>query len=99
MEINNKITMDEKLKNVNLIGELDYTFVDVEHQLIEDQERWGDTWKERGLVFNGQSQEERFFHKMEEYYGAYVENGTPIPWKKVIGEAHIALVREKKLSK
>jgi hypothetical protein len=97
MDINNKINMDERIKNVDLIGELDYTFVDVEQQLIEDQKRWGDIWKERGLVYKGQSQEERFFHKMEEYYGEYVEKGTPIPWKKVIGEAHIALVREKKM--
>jgi len=89
--------MDERLKNVNLIDELDFTFIDVEEQLISDEKRYGDTWKERGLVYNGQSQEERFFHKMEEYYADYVEKGTPINWKKVIGEAHIALVREKKL--
>jgi len=89
--------MDERLKNVSLIDELDFTFIDVEQQLIEDEKRYGDTWKERGLVHNGQSQEERFFHKMQEYYNNYVENNTPINWKKVIGEAHIALVREKKL--
>lgn len=91
--------MDERLKEVDLIAELQETFKDVAEKLVEDEKRYGDTWKERGLVFNGQSQEERFFAKMLEYFIEYRENGTSIPWTKVIGEAHIALVREKKLSK
>ena len=91
--------MDERLKKVNLIEELDFTFVDVEEQLISDEKRYGDTWKERGLVYNGLSQEERFFAKMQEYINNYREKREPMPWTKVIGEAHIALVREKKLSK
>jgi len=91
--------MDERLKNVNLIDELDFTFIDVEKQLIEDEKRWGDTWKERGMVWNNQSQEERFFQKIEEYMMAFRENGTPINWAKVIGEAHICMVREKNLNK
>ena len=90
--------MNDRLKNVNLIKELDYTFVDVEKQLIEDEKHYGDTWKERGLVWKDQSQEVRFFHKIEDYFNDYNENGTPMPWKKIISEAHIALVREKKLS-
>jgi hypothetical protein len=48
-------------------------------------------------VYNEQSQEERFFSKMLEYAMDYHKNGTPISWTKVIGEAHICLVREKKL--
>lgn len=91
--------MDKRLKNVKLINELDFTFIDVEKQLISDEERWGDEWKKRGLVFRGQSQETRFFNKIREYEYDYIENGTPVPWTKIIGEAHIALVREKKLSK
>jgi len=90
--------MDEKLKEVDLIAELNDTFLDVTNQLISDEKRWGDTWKERGLVWNGLSQEERFFQKIEDYFNDYLKNGKPIPWTKVIGEAHIALVREKKLS-
>jgi len=89
--------MDEKLKDVDLIAELDGTFRDVAKQLVEDEKRWGDTWKERGKVWNGWSQEERFMAKMQEYYADYHENGTALPWLKIIGEAHIALVREKKL--
>ena len=34
--------MDERLKDVNLIDELDFTFIDVEQQLIADQKRYGD---------------------------------------------------------
>ena len=89
--------MDVRLKNVDLIAELQETFQDVMKQLVEDEKRWGDTWKERGMVFNGQPQEERFFQKMETYFMDFRENGTAIPWTKVLGEAHIALVREKKL--
>lgn len=88
--------MYDKLKNISLINELDYTFVDVQKQLIEDEKKWGNTWKERGLVWNGMSQEERFFEKMTEYINNYRENGEKFPWTKVIGEAHIAMVREKK---
>jgi hypothetical protein len=90
--------MDERLKNVNLIDELDFTFVDVEQQLISDEKRYGDTWKERGLVWEGLSQEERFYQRVTEYMMDFHENGTKLPWKKIIGEAHIGLVREKKLS-
>jgi hypothetical protein len=91
--------MDERLKNVNLLDELQDTFADVSDQLAMDGKRYGDTWKERGLIYNGQSQEERFFYKIQKYIYDYREKGTPMPWLKVIGEAHIALVRKKKLSK
>jgi len=89
--------MDERLENVNLLTELEETFMEVKNQLRLDELRYGDTWKERGLNFNGQSQEERFFLKILEYISDYRQNKKPINWLKVIGEAHIALVREKKL--
>jgi hypothetical protein len=87
--------MDERLKDIDLINELGQTFCDVEDQLSDDEKRWGDTWKERGLVYNGMNQETRWFLKMQDYYNDFVENGVPIPWSKIMGEAHIALVREK----
>ena len=92
-----KSFMDNRLKDVDLIAELQDTFQDVTKQLVEDEKRWGNTWKERGLVWNGLSQEERFFQKIQQYIDDYRENGTSINWLKVIGEAHIALVRQKKL--
>jgi hypothetical protein len=87
----------ETLKDVNLVKELVHTLVDVEKQLIEDEKRWGDEWKKRGLVWKGQSQEERFYGKILEYITDWRDLGVPVPWLKIIGEAHIALVREKKL--
>jgi hypothetical protein len=89
--------MDERLKDVNLLDELRETMEDVEIQLFDDEKRYGDTWKERGLIYRNQSQEVRWFYKMQDYFEAYMNDGQPIPWAKVIGEAHIALVREKKL--
>ena len=90
--------MNEKLITINLVDELPNTFKDVEKQLRSDELRYGNTWKEHGLVFNDQSQETRFFNKIREYEFNYIENGTPVPWDKIIGEAHICKVREKKLS-
>lgn len=90
--------MDERLKDVNLINELWETSQDVEIQLSEDEKRYGDTWKERGLDYLDEDQETRWFNKMLEYFGDYIDNGTPINWDKVIGEAHICKVREKKLN-
>ena len=87
--------MDKRLKDVNLINELWETYQDVEMQLTEDEKRYGDTWKERGLTFNDKDQETRWFEKMTEYFGNFIDNDIPIPWDKVIGEAHICKVREK----
>ena len=59
-------------------------------QLKDDQFRWGDTWKKRPR----DGQEERMFARFRDYYDQWKNAGTPIPWMKVIGEAHIAMVRE-----
>lgn len=89
--------MHEKLKNVNLIDEIRETAEDLEIQLWEDEKRYGDTWKERGLVWNGMNQETRFFSKIQGYFEDFQNEGVPVPWTKILGEAHICLVREKKL--
>lgn len=89
--------MDERLKDVNLLDELRETMEDVEIQLHDDEKRYGDTWKECGLVYNGMNQETCWFYKMQNYFQDFMDFGIPIPWDKVIAEAHIAKVREKKL--
>ena len=66
-------------------------------QINSDNERWGDTWKERGLIWNNLTQEERFYSWMEEKYIAYKYDDKPFPWLKVAGEAFIGLIREKYL--
>ena len=45
--------MDERLKDRHLVNELPATFLEVEEQLKDDDKRWGDEWKKRGLVFEG----------------------------------------------
>jgi len=89
--------MDERLRNVKLIDEIRETAEDLEIQLWEDEKRYGDTWKERGLVYKGMNQETRFFYKMQDYYEDFVNNGVPMPWDKILGETHICKVRAKKL--
>lgn len=74
-----------------LIDFLPETFEKVKKQLEKDQSRWGDTWKQRSRF----GQEDRIFARYMDYYDQYRNAGVPIPWEKVIGEAHIALVREK----
>lgn len=91
--------MDERLKDVNLIDEIRQTAEDLEIQLWMDEKRYGDTWKERGLIYNGMNQETRFFYKMQDYFQDFMNEGTPMPWSKILGEAHICLVRERKLKK
>jgi hypothetical protein len=59
-------------------------------QLIDDDRRWGDVWLHR----TREGQEARIFETFDKYYDDYQENGTPIPWLKVAGNALIAWVRE-----
>ena len=59
-------------------------------QLEDDQERWGDTWKERSV----KGQVERTYARFNDYLDQYEQAGTPIPWMKIIGGAMICWVRE-----
>lgn len=73
---------------------LDYLgyFLDVfEGQLISDQARWGDTWKQRPR----EGQVGRIFAKFNDYKDQFDNAGVPIPWEKVVGEALIGWIRDK----
>ena len=73
-----------------LVEFLPETFEQVTEQLKNDEKRWGDTWKHRARL----GQKKRVFDRFTDYFDRYRFAGEPIPWLKVIGEAHIALVRE-----
>ncbi len=75
---------------MTLIDYLLETLAGVEKQLVNDQERWGDTWKHRPR----EGQEERIHSDITNYFDQYTHAGKPIPWLKIIGLCHIALVRE-----
>jgi len=64
-------------------------------QIRKDQLRWGDTWKSRGLIWNGKTQEERMFARIADYKDQHEHGGTPVPYMKIVGEAFINWVREK----
>ena len=69
---------------------------ELKKQIIADNERWGDTWKERGLVWEGKEQEQRFFNWVTEKLALdWGRDGKPFPWVKAAGEAMIGYVREK----
>lgn len=74
-------------------------FTALTEQIVSDNERWGDTWKERGLVWNELTQEERFFTWVVDKYLEYVHKYKAFPWLKVAGEAFIGYIREKYLGK
>lgn len=62
----------------------------LEKQLESDQERWGDTWKNRPL----ENQEWRTFMRYASYYDDLIKHECPIPWLKIAGGAMICWVRE-----
>jgi hypothetical protein len=76
---------------------LDEFFVELKKQIIVDNERWGNTWKERGLIWNNQTQEERFFDWVHAKMNEHRIFNEPFPWTKVAGEAMIGYIREKYL--
>ena len=65
-------------------------------QLVSDQKRWGDTWKDRGIgdYKHLGVQEERAYSRFNDYFEQWKNTNTPIPWLKIIGEAFICWVRE-----
>ena len=64
----------------------------LEAQLIQDQKRWGDTWKQRPR----EGQELRAKARFDDYFDQFKNTGAPIPWLKIVGEALIAWVRERR---
>jgi hypothetical protein len=62
----------------------------VEEQIEKDEQRWGDTWKQRPR----EGQEERGYARFIDYFDQFKNGGTPIPWMKIVGEALITWVRE-----
>jgi len=59
-------------------------------QLESDQERWGDTWKERPH----EGQELRIFEDIRNYKDRFVNGGVPVPWLKIAGLAMIGWIRD-----
>ena len=78
------------MSNKTLLDFLPEVVDQVESQLIDDQDRWGDTWKHRPR----KGQETRVMQRIVDYYDQYIYAGKPMPWTKIIGEATIAIVRE-----
>jgi len=81
---------------------LDEFLVELKAQLIEDNERWGDTWLKRPK----KGQADRAFDRFTEYYMeerlAKSLSGVPstifidhLPWLKITGEALIGWIRER----
>jgi hypothetical protein len=62
----------------------------MKEQLDSDQKRWGDTWMTRPY----KGSDDRFVARIVDYIDQYKNAGTPIPYKKVIGECIIQLVRQ-----
>jgi len=74
---------------------LDEFYDELKSQIIADNERWGDTWKERGLVWNEATQEDRLFDWVSQKLYEFDIEDKPFPWLKLAGEAMIGYVRDK----
>ena len=79
------------MDNVTVLDFLDEFYEALQNQLTDDQERWGNAWLEKRTI---RGQETRIYDRIWEYYTAWAEDGVPIPWLKVIGNAYIAWIRE-----
>jgi hypothetical protein len=73
-----------------LVRLFDKTAFQVKQQLELDEMRYGDTWRRRSK----KGQEWRIFKRYIVYFGRFFLFREPVPWEKVIGNAHIAMVRE-----
>ena len=62
---------------------------DLQLQLENDNNRWGDTWKRRPM----EGQLERTKARFEDYVDQYENGNQPFPWLKVMGGEIICLVR------
>lgn len=71
---------------VDFLPNLNYA---MKKRLEEDEKKHGDTWLKRPI----EGQEDRIYQRFQEYYDDWKENGTPIPWLKIIGEAMIGWIR------
>jgi hypothetical protein len=76
----------------HLPAELYQTMQDVESQLELDVLRWGNTWVDRPR----KGQEDRIIGRFRDYFDQWEQAQVPVPWAKIIGLAHIALVRERR---
>ena len=88
---------NEDVLNKNLVEYLPEFFEALKDRIVDDDARWGDTWKERGLLYNGESQELRFYHWLMKQFDDYWNYEEEFPWLKVAGEAFIGYIRDKYL--
>lgn len=73
-----------------LVRYLPETMLLLADQLESDDVRWGDEWKQRPVW----GQEERIVGRINQYYEVFLSlENFSFPWLKVLGLAHIALVR------
>ena len=78
------------MEKETLLDYLDDFYEALQNQLVEDQERWGDTWKHLGK----DGQETRIFTRYGDYWNAYLEQNVSVPWLKIAGLAMIAWIRD-----
>ena len=78
------------MRTVRVVNYLPAFMVALRDQLISDEARWGDTWRNR----TREGQEERIMDTIDDYFDQYVTEDEPIPWLKIAGNAMIAWIRE-----
>lgn len=64
--------------------------VSMKTQLVEDEKRWGDTWRRVPI----EGQEIRIAARLQRYFSDFSNYKLPIPWLKIANYALIAWVKE-----
>lgn len=73
-----------------LLQFLDEFCKQLREQLLDDDARWGETWRHR----TREGQEQRIQDDYNNYFDQFNHAEVPVPWLKVVGNAYIAWVRE-----
>lgn len=86
-----------EILNKSLPEYLPEFFEELTKRIVEKNEEYGETWKERGLFYNGDSQEIRFSLWAHDKFFNCLWLDKKLPWLDFAGEAFIGFIREKYL--
>jgi len=88
---------NKEILNKSLPEYLPEFFEELTKRIIEKNEQYGDAWIERGLIYNGLTQELRFSNWSDDKFFNHFWLDEKLPWLDFAGEAFIGFIREKYL--
>ena len=74
-----------------LVDYFDEFCAEFRKSFLEDQGRWGNSWRD----YTREGQEERIMARFKDYLEQFIHAEVPFPWFKIAGYALVAWAREK----